>query len=768
MANGLDGVHVVDALGGLLGGYCAKMLRDAGADVTLLEPSGGDELREWTVDATNNTDTGKPGALFRHLRAGQRAVRADDDEQRQRWAASADCVIVGPEGVDVDALHQADPGLVVVSITPYGRRLGPHPVTDFTLQADAGGLAIRGRRDRDPYHAAGRTGDWFSAAMAATAAAAALRRVRECGHGGVIDLSRAECTTLAMTNYASLMADLRGPKGLRGAPAITETPAIEPTLDGFVVFTTNTFDQFSAFCIMIGRPEFAEQFASAGSRQMAWDEWNDIVHEWTSSRLTAEIIDQAVALRIPVAPVCNGATALNVDHFIERDVFVRSADDSFTAPRRPWAIEGDPFPLPAEPPGAAAATDPPQRTLRPGAAAVSEPSLPLAGVRVLDTTAWWAGPMATWLLATLGAEVIHVESTSRPDGMRLVGGMFHDQPRWWERSWFFLAANTNKSAITLDLAQAEGRELYRKLVADVDVVVENYTPRVFDQFGFSWDVLRAANPRLVFARMPAFGLDGPWRDRSGFAQTMESLSGLAWVTGHVDDQPRLQGGPCDPNAGVHAAFAIIAALARRDATGAGALLEIPMVESALNIAAEQVIEHSACGTLLERMGNRGPYASPQGLYAGIDGRLAISAATDEQWVALTTVIAELGAHDRFVDIDTIDDEIERWAKNRETTAAAQLLNHAGVPAAVVRDPRLTTDHPEYGHRGFYETADHEVVGQHTVPGLPFRLSGVDRWIRESAPTLGADNAEVLARVDVDEIALDALTAAEVIGTQIRT
>ena len=214
--------------------------------------------------------------------------------------------------------------------------------------------------------------------------------------------------------------------------------------------------------------------------------------------------------------------------------------------------------------------------------------------------------MATCVLAALGAEVIHVESVGRPDGMRLVGGLFYGMPQWWDRSWFFLSANSNKRSLTLDLAEEKGREIYRDLVADADVVVENFTPRVFEQFGITWDDLVSINPRLVFARMPTFGLDGPWRDRPGFAQTMESLSGLAWLTGHVDDQPRLQGGPCDPNAGVHAAFAIIAALADRDRTGEGCLVEIPMVESALNIAAEQVVEYSAYGAVLERDGNRSP------------------------------------------------------------------------------------------------------------------------------------------------------------------
>ncbi len=761
------GVEVVDALGGLIGGYCTKMLRDGGASVTLLESGDGDELRTWRVRAAGDAEPdGEGGALFAHLRAGQRAVRVDEDEARTRWASASDCVVVGATGLDVDALLATNPGLVVVSVTPYGRGVDPdRPATDFTLQADAGGLAVRGRPGAEPYHAAGRTGDWFAAAVAATAALAAMRRARDTGVGGLIDLSRAECTTLAMTNYSSLLAEMRGPRGMKGPPAITETPAIEPTSDGFVAFTTNTFEQFSAFCLMIGQPELAERFASAASRQRAWTEWNEIVHDWTTARTTAEIVEQAVALRIPVAPVCNGSSAPQVDHFVERGVFQPAADGSSIAPRRPWSSPGVPYPPPAPPPPRPVTEGEPPSP-RDRAPVSPEPDLPLAGVRVLDNTAWWAGPMATWVLATLGAEVVHVESTSRPDGMRMVGGAFHDQPRWWDRSWFFLSVNTNKKSVTLDLGSDTGRDIYRRLVADFDVVVENYTPRVFEQFGFTWDQLSEINDQLVFARMPAFGLDGPWRDRSGFAQTMESLSGLAWVTGHVDDQPRLQGGPCDPNAGVHAAFAIVAALEHRDSTGRGALVEIPMVESALNVAAEQVIEHSAYGNLIDRNGNRGPYASPQGLFSCRSGTLALAVTDDATWGSVARLIHGLADLDRHRDADEIDEVIATWGSERDAAVAAEELRSVGVPAAVVRDPRRTPDHPDYRSRGFYERIDHDVVGAHTVPGLPFRLTGVDRWVRRAAPTLGEHNAEILARIGIGEAELAALSEAGVTGTSI--
>ncbi len=191
--------------------------------------------------------------------------------------------------------------------------------------------------------------------------------------------------------------------------------------------------------------------------------------------------------------------------------------------------------------------------------------LPLSGLRILDLTAWWAGPAATNMLASLGAEVIHVESIQRPDGMRMAGGMFISQPQWWERSAIYLGANTNKRGLTLDLSSPAGREVVLRLIQECDAVVENFTPRVMGNFGLDWDTLHATNPRLILVRMPAFGLSGPWRDNTGFAQTMEQMTGLAWVTGYPDDQPLIQRGPSDPNAGMHAAFALLVALAEREA-----------------------------------------------------------------------------------------------------------------------------------------------------------------------------------------------------------
>ncbi|MCH8891598.1 MAG: CoA transferase, partial [Myxococcales bacterium] len=362
-------------------------------------------------------------------------------------------------------------------------------------------------------------------------------------------------------------------------------------------------------------------------------------------RSTEEIVEAASLLRIPVAPVNSGATVADHEQLLARGALVADATGRFVQPRPPYRIDDrdPPPPRPAPRLGEHTNRIEPRECQRPRATGPAP--LPLEGLRILDMTAWWAGPSATGMLAGLGADVIHLESITRLDGMRMVGGLLAGRHEaWWECSHFFLAANVNKRGLTLDLTKPRGLELARKLIAHCDAVIENFTPRVMENFGLTWETVHALNPQTILLRMPAFGLSGPWRNNTGCAQNMEQVTGLAWLTGHTDDQPRIQRGPCDPLAGMHAAFSLLVALAEREATGKGVHVECAMVEGALNAAAEPVIEFSAYGHLMHRCGNRSPTAAPQGLYPcrgsqpGRERWLALSVSSDAQWQAFKTVL----------------------------------------------------------------------------------------------------------------------------------
>ncbi len=773
--HGLKGVRVLDFSTTLAGAYCTKLFADAGSEVVLVEPRGAAAER---------------APLQRFLHAGKRSITGGaQDAQVAELVAGAD-LVVEDAGVaapfDRAAWLARHPQLVLCSISTFGLT-GPYadrPATEFTVQAECGSIAVRGRPAQEPYQAGGRVAYWFGGVMAAVAAAAAVHRARASGHGEHVDLSLAEATALATTTYMDLSWSLLGRTKPQFAGQSIETPSIEPSADGFVGFNTNTAQQFSDFLLLIERPDLREtgEFNTVLQRLTRLAEWESIVHAWTRRHTTDEIIEQAALLRIPVAPVCNGATVLAQDHLRERGIYGEDPSGGFLRPCPPYKLNG------SRPPATAAAPKPGEHDgkiaprARRGPAARDERALPLAGLRVVDATTWWAGPTAGHLLATLGADTIHLESIQKMDGGRAVGFVFaNGRELPWEFSTFSLSANTNKRGLTLNLGDARGKEALRKLIASADIVLENFSPRVMESFGVDWEFVRAANPRAIYVRMPAFGLDGPWRERVGFAQTMEQMSGLAWVTGPADDQPRIQRGPCDPLAGAHAAFATLVALADRDATGRGVFVESAMIESALNAAAEQVIAWTSRGELQQRDGNRSAHAAPQGLYPCTGHNalttprwLALSVESDAQWLALLGVLgnpawaARLRAAslaERRAAHGELDAALRPWFAARELESCIAQLVAAGVPAAAVQDARFLSDHPQIAARGFCERVPHPVVGDLPIMGLPFRFASVARWLHRPAPTIGQHNHELLRELGYGDAEIAAFEADKVIGTR---
>jgi len=740
--------------------YSGKMFVDAGAEVVKVESPQGDAVRAWSAG-------GPPGALFDYLAAGKKSVVWHERADITALLAGADIVLTDlTDGWTLDDITaHTGPSAVVVSVTPFGTR-GPYVddqvlANEFILQALCSSIAGRGWPDDEPVQAGGRVGEWLAGTFAAAVAAATARHAARGGGGEIIDVSTYEAMVIAMGGLSTMSASVLGADSLLHQRSL-ELPSIVPTADGMVGFCTITAQQFQDFLVMIDRADLVDDadLASFAGRTAHHDEFLAMVTQWTETRTTQEIVDLAVAFRIPVAPIATPATLPKVDHFVQRGVFVES-ELGVLQPRVPYRSDA----MATKPPGRPSLlgadngrVDWPLRSRRPdGPSSADVDALPLSDIRVTDFTAFWAGPVATQFLGALGADVIKLEGVRRPDGMRFSAGRPPDWDQWWEWGPVFLCSNNNKRGISVELSTDAGRAIALELIGASDLVLENFSPRVMENFGLDWAAVSAANPRAVMVRMPAFGLDGPWRDRVGFAQTMEQATGMAWMTGHSDGPPVIPRGVCDPMAGLHAAFAAIAALVIRDRDGAGMHVESTMVESALNVAAEMLVEYSSNGIEMHRNGNRSPGASPQGVYRcqgdpnDDDAWVAVAALDNDARMSLAALIGqpelgpdEAGWRERA---DEIDKLISGWTARRSVDEAVGALRGCGVAAAPVVTPASLLTDPQLLARGFWETVDHPVAGSFLCTGMPFEFAGKPRrWIRRVPPLYGQHTDEVLIDV----------------------
>jgi crotonobetainyl-CoA:carnitine CoA-transferase CaiB-like acyl-CoA transferase len=780
----LHELRVVEISDRIAGSYCGKLLLDAGAQVRKIEPPQGDWLRRYSA-SDSPIPQGRAAPFFSYLNAGKRSLTLAADSPRYRdELAAADVVVVtaGPAraaalGVDPQQLLEHSPRAIIVTISDFGWT-GPYAdraATEFTLQAWSGSPGFRGDPAGPPISIGGDLGEYMGGVFAAFGALAVRRRVERGGPGEHLDLSMLEALTTMQSSEWLHSQLLRVPPIRR----TTEVPSIEPAKDGYVGITMVTGQQWLDFVAMVECPQL-EEIEQLRFQIGRW-QYRDLIREqirpWLAERTVAEIVELGQLFRLPIAALGNGSTIRELEYVRERGVFVPNPA-GFDQPRPPWLMSVCAPAAPGDTPRLGGADDEsPWRRAEPE----TEPALdglPLSGVRIVDLTAFWAGPAATHLLAAFGADVVKIESIQRPDGIRYSGGMRTDVDDWWEYGWVFHAMNTNKRSVTLDLGSERGRGLFIELVAGADVVIENFSPRVMEQFGLTDDALRKVNPKLVFARMPAFGVEGPWRERVGFAPTMEQIAGLAWVTGLPEAPPVTPRGACDPLAGVHAAFAVLAALNFAERTGTGQLVELPMLETVLNATAIQAIEAQVFGVTLSRRGNRGHSAAIQNIYrcAGSDDWIAVTVEDDAQWQALVELMyrpawcedEELstiaGRHSRA---DDIDGRLADWFAGQSRDSTVELLAGAGIPAAPVVSPSLVTDNPQLRERGFFEALHHASTGLGLYPCPPFaRLAGQDSWLLRPPPKLGEHNEEILRdRCGLTGEELTRLAAGGVIGTR---
>ncbi|MGV9402871.1 CaiB/BaiF CoA transferase family protein [Streptomyces sp. NPDC003667] len=385
----------------------------------------------------------------------------------------------------------------------------------------------------------------------------------------------------------------------------------------------------------------------------------------------------------------------------------------------------------------------------------------LGGLRVLDLATLFAGPMAATLLGDFGAQVIKVEHPVRPDPSRGHGPAKDGVGLWWK------VLGRNKRAITLDLSRPGGRATLLRLAATADVVIENFRPGTLEKWDLGWPELSAANPRLVLARVTAFGQFGPYAHRPGFGTLAEAMSGFAALTGEPDAPPTLPPfGLADSVAGLATAYAVLTALAARDRTGAGQVVDMAIIEPILAVLGPQPTWYDQLGYVQERTGNRSANNAPRNTYRTADGAW-VAVSTSAQSVAERVMrlvgrpeLAEepwfaTGAQ-RAAHADVLDEAVGGWIAARDRAEVLAAFEKAEAAVAPVQDVRDVLADPQYQALDTVTTVDDPELGPLRMQNVLFRLSGTPGAIRWAGRSHGADTDAVLTELGLGPDELRAL------------
>ncbi|MDE2967524.1 MAG: CoA transferase [Chloroflexota bacterium] len=791
----LHGVYVLD-LADHRAALGSRMLADLGADVTMVEPPGGSSIRHLApfVD-----DEPSPDGSYQHLyfNVNKRSVvldwRSDDGLARlHELARSADILIESNQRGEfpITEVRKSNPHLIVVSATPYGQRglRSGWRATDLTATAAGGLLQVSGERQDPPVHGAAFPGHTMTGLTIASSAMTALHgRDRTPGQPGCqIDISMQEATSFQVVQTSN-------PNIWRWRGEAPYRPALSQ-----VIHCAD--DRWMACNISPNRlPEFIAMLDEAGVEhnldpenwevihrgdRAAWqylenplqDLAKDLAAVWPRQKL----LERLWAAGMPAMPTLRFSEFAESEHYQSAGQFASidtpNVGRELSYSRSPL----DPVQSPLMMRPAPRLGDHDAESARPtrswSDAAVSDfPKMPLAGIRVLDLTWVAAGPLTTRLMANFGAEVIKVESSGeRMDPLRVqpVKGEFHfDLPDLYNE------ANTGKRSVTIDLASERGKDLLRELVAQCDVLVNNYSAGSLARMGFPWTDLKRINPGLILVHLPGVGGDSPWRPLRTLGNLLKAAAGMNFQMGYPDQPPRGMGVAypdfTSPHVGV---TAILSALRAREESGEGREIELSQLSATVALLGAQWMQFDQLGEDLPRIGNRDPNMCPHGVFPaeGDDQWVAIALEWDDQWSALARAIGR-GDWSERAELQTLvgrkacEDEIEEaiaeWTSGLSKWEAAERMQSVGVAASAVEDLRDMMDVDEH-FRDHYQR-----VEQPSHPGFgiwidapPWEFAHLERRVLERSPMLGEHNEEVLSGLlgkSQEEIA--ELIAAGVVG-----
>ena len=805
MAGPLADLRILDLTEYIAGPYATKLLADFGADVIKVESPAGDISRTLGPFPGDTPHPEKSGTFF-FFNTNKRSVVLDLEKaagrlEFLRLLASVDAVVESFQpgtmdrlGIGWETIHALRPDLPLISITNFGQT-GPYrdyKGTELTLYAYAGELYSMGIRERAPVTMYGTASLVESGSAAALAILAAIRVSHDQGIGQHVDFAISDshfggADRRHVPAIAFEFSGRRTPRPPMGTRPILS--GVYPCADGYMEFSA-AGTRWDRFQTMLDYPEWATdakwQSPGALMNPELKDEFEGHFFPWLFEHTKRDIWAKAREARVLCGPLFSVDELSEDPHFRSRGFWeciphpvlgeVETPGRPFILPLCPWEIRR-PAPLLGQHTEEVLAESSPPRSNTATPAAPKR--LPLEGVRIIDLCVVWAGPFSTMLLGDLGAEVIKVENPfmmqpmtrgtiARPSKELLarfppaVGGYPNNEPgpRPWNYNPTFVSMFRNKKSVTMDLRTPEGLELFGRLVATADAVVENNATETMEKLGITYDWLRKQKEDIIMMRIPAYGSAGEYAQARALGVHLESVMGHTLLRGYPDldpsnNTPIFSG---DYLAGSQTALAVMMALHHRDKTGEGQKIEMAQAENASGMLAQAFMEYSLNGRVPERRGNRSLYDfAPWGIYATMGGSaeealdhwLAISVSSDHEWQSL---VREMGnpawAQDpalatnagRLACHDLIDTHIEEWTAGFEDYDLFHRLQAAGVPSAPVIEGSRAFDDPHVQARANYQAQTlYDGIGPYRYTTPFFKFPETPITVRQPPVALGEHN-----------------------------
>lgn len=779
-------MRVID-LSSPIGTYCTRLLSDLGADVLLVEPPEGDPYRRMPPFRVGASGP-EASLAFGYYQAGKRSIVLDVDDPADRavlekLGADADIVVLSPSrlrptpGFDAATgiLTWASPDAIVCSVTPFGVT-GPYArrtATHLTSFAQSGAMWRAGPAGSPPLPIPANLHWHIASAHAAIAILAALRVRDEIG-GQFVDISAQE-----VEQYQDVLWEAYHFQGLR--PGGRTIPiGVPPTgvwecRDGLFDVAAHQVQHWEAFLEMLDYPEeLAEPaLADMAIRQQIFDGVSEIVASLLASRSRYQLFDRGQRVGLPVGLLNTPAQFIADEQLSAREFFVDLGRVETGPLRAPGAAvrtvptlfnPGRPAPLLDEH-GPELRAD----TKTHGAVRRVEgvsPLHPLEGVRVLSLGEFVAGNYTAQILAALGAEVVKIESRSRPSVIRMQP--FNDAPRLAKEpsgatnTPMYASFSRGMLGVAIEMGADEGRRIFRRLAAASHVVIENFGARVMRNWGCDFDELLGDNPALVMASLSGYGRTGPRQSYLAYGSNIANFTGIGdvWWTNPTYG---------DFLTAAHAALAILAAQRHAATTGEGVLIDASQVEVVASLAASLYLDLLVNGEDGDRGNARAEQAEPllSHVFAclGDDRWAVVEATTLQEWNAICDVVARpdlraVATDDARAHGGDLRDALAEWAAVRTTLSAAHLLSLAGVPAASVANTEESYHDPQLHHRHFPTFVEHPDVGFMSSPGTPYRLSDTPIGFDRVGPRVGQHTRAVLRRwAGMSDADVDTLVAA---------